>query len=129
MNGVKRIVTASLLVCLAFLSHSQTDSIRVADMTRSDILKLSHDDLLEMSFEDLLLLAQRLGVTIDELLMMQTTVASKTKLTPRETPGIVSIITEQEIKLSGARDLIDLLRLVPGFDFGYDVQGGYWGWP
>jgi outer membrane cobalamin receptor len=76
-----------------------------------------------LSLEDLTMLAQKLGVSIDELLKMKTSVASKTELTPRETPGIISIVTENEIKKSGARDLIDVLRLVPGFEFGYDVAG------
>ncbi|MEY4768500.1 MAG: hypothetical protein RL637_1139 [Pseudomonadota bacterium] len=42
--------------------------------------------------------------------------------TAAETPAIITIISEQEILNSGARDLIDVLRLVPGFDFGVDVQ-------
>ncbi|MEY4767676.1 MAG: hypothetical protein RL637_315, partial [Pseudomonadota bacterium] len=43
-------------------------------------------------------------------------------LSPQETaPGIVSVITEEEILNSGARDLIDILRLVPGLDFGTDI--------
>jgi outer membrane receptor for ferrienterochelin and colicin len=92
-------------------------------MTREEILQLSQDELLELSMEDLVFLAQKLGISIDELLNMKTTVASKTTLTPRETPGIVSFITEEEIRYSGARDLIDVLRLVPGFDFGFDVDG------
>ncbi|MGE5341846.1 MAG: TonB-dependent receptor plug domain-containing protein [Candidatus Omnitrophota bacterium] len=41
----------------------------------------------------------------------------------REAPGILSMITSEEIENSGARDLIDVLRMVPGFDFGVDVEG------
>src|SRR5215207_3264317 len=44
------------------------------------------------------------------------------KLTVRETPGIISLITAEEIQNSGARDLIDVLRLVPGFDVLQDLQ-------
>jgi outer membrane cobalamin receptor len=47
---------------------------------------------------------------------------SAQKLTLRETPGIISIITAEEILNSGARDLIDILRLVPGFDVMQDLQ-------
>ena len=32
-----------------------------------------------------------------------------------ETPGAVTIIDRDMIRLSGARDVADLLRLVPGF--------------
>lgn len=50
------------------------------------------------------------------------TVSSSKALTTRETPGIISLITAEEIQNSGARDLIDILRLVPGFDVGQDLQ-------
>jgi outer membrane cobalamin receptor len=61
-------------------------------------------------------------LSLEELMNIEVSVASKTKDKPlRETPGIVSIITDEEIAQSGARDLIDILRLVPGFDFGIDV--------
>ncbi len=73
-------------------------------------------------------------LSIEDLLNIQVSVASKTEMTPRESPGIISIITEEEIQNSGARDLIDLLRMIPGFEFGSDVQGvvglglrGVWG--
>lgn len=48
------------------------------------------------------------------------TVASKKGISTRESPSIISLISEDEIKNSGARDLIDVLRLVPGFDLAYD---------
>lgn len=41
----------------------------------------------------------------------------------RESPSIISLITKEEISKSGARDLIDVLRLVPGIDFGMDIEG------
>src|SRR6185436_2585095 len=50
-------------------------------------------------------------------------VASITPLVVRKSPSIVSVITEDEIRKSGARDLIDILRMVPGIDFGVDVEG------
>jgi outer membrane receptor for ferrienterochelin and colicin len=51
-----------------------------------------------------------------------TNVASGKALTTRETPGILSVISGEEIQNSGARDIIDVLRLVPGFDVGQDVN-------
>lgn len=129
-------ITTSIIISLAFIVslHGQPDTSKITNLTRTDILKMTSDDLLSLSFEDLLVLANKLGITIDELLKMKTSVASKTALTPRETPGIVSIITDDEIKLSGARDLIDVLQLVPGLNFNYDDGGvvgiqmrGNWG--
>lgn len=66
--------------------------------------------------------------------LMKMTIASRTPLTERESPGIVSVVTRQEILDSGARDLIDVLRLIPGFQFAADYNGtigvgvrGLWG--
>jgi outer membrane receptor for ferrienterochelin and colicin len=73
-------------------------------------------------------------VTMEDLLNLLTTTPAKKSMTTRETPGIVTIITGEEIASSGARDLIDVLRLVPGFEFGvdnYSSEGpgfrGIWG--
>lgn len=75
--------------------------------------------------------------TEDELLALlntPVTVASGKAMTTRESPGIISLVTREEILASGARDLMDILRLVPGFDFASDIQGvvgpavrGLWG--
>jgi outer membrane receptor protein involved in Fe transport len=62
-------------------------------------------------------------LSIEELMDIPVSVATKKELSIRETPGIVSVITQEEIRNSGARDLIDVLRLVPGFEFGGDLQG------
>jgi len=70
----------------------------------------------------------------DAVLKAETTIASIRPATMRETPGVVTIVTREEIVRSGARDLIDVLRNVPGFSFGVDVEGvvdlgfrGVWG--
>jgi outer membrane receptor for ferrienterochelin and colicin len=55
-----------------------------------------------------------------------------TRLT--DSPAVVTAVSAEEIRSSGARDLMDVLLLVPGFFFGVDVQGtigpgfrGLWG--
>ncbi len=69
------------------------------------------------------------------LLNTPITVASKKAMTTRESPGVITLITREELQALGARDMIDILRLVPGFEIGYDVQGvtgpamrGIWGY-
>ncbi|MGL1888368.1 MAG: TonB-dependent receptor plug domain-containing protein [Reichenbachiella sp.] len=79
----------------------------------------NNDDMSEMSLE--------------ELMNMQVSVGSANKLTLRETPGIVTVITEKEIENIAARDMVDVLRLVPGLEFagefentiGLGVRGNY----
>lgn len=56
-------------------------------------------------------------LSLEELMNIPVTISSRIALSQRETPGIVTVITGEEIRHSGARDLIDVLRQVPGFDF------------
>ena len=59
---------------------------------------------------------------LQKILNKNVAVSSKNGLTTRESPGIISLITSEEIRNSGARDLTDLLKLVPGFDVLQDLQ-------
>lgn len=59
---------------------------------------------------------------LQKILNKNVTVSSQKALTTRETPGIISLITAEEIQNVGARDLIDVLRLVPGFEVMQDLQ-------
>ncbi|TAK09104.1 MAG: Plug domain-containing protein [Candidatus Manganitrophaceae bacterium] len=45
----------------------------------------------------------------------QLSIATKHLQTVREAPAIATVITEQEIRNMGARNLLDILRRVPGF--------------
>lgn len=62
-------------------------------------------------------------LSLEDLLNTEVSVASQKSLSQRESPGIITVLTEEDIRLSGARDLIDVLRLVPSFEFGFDVEG------
>jgi iron complex outermembrane receptor protein len=48
----------------------------------------------------------------------EVSIASQLDQKISEAPGIVSVITAEEIERLGARDLRDVLRLVPGFEIG-----------
>lgn len=61
------------------------------------------------------------GEEFEDIFDMEVTVASKNAISKNETPGVVTVLTYEEIQNLGARDLIDVLNLVPGFDFGIDV--------
>lgn len=75
-----------------------------------------------------------MDLTLEELLDLEVQVASAEPQAAREAPAVLTVVTREEIQESGARDLIDILRMVPGFDFGVDVWGivgigfrGLWG--
>jgi outer membrane cobalamin receptor len=72
------------------------------------------------------LVAQTPDTTEQDLLALLNTplsVASAKGATLRESPGVVSVITQEEIAAIAPRDINDILRLVPGFQLGYDSQG------
>lgn len=64
-----------------------------------------------------------LELSLTELMEFEITVASgpENKLTKRESPGIVTVLTRQDIDATGASNLFELLRFVPGFDIGSDA--------
>ncbi len=94
---MRRIGLLGLFILLGFsITIAQTDTISV-------------DNYLDMDLES--------------LMNVELTIASKTAMTQQESPAIVSVVTQLEIENSGARDLVDILRLVPGIEFGVDVQG------
>src|SRR5207253_3581733 len=74
-------------------------------------------------------------LSLDALLDTPITVASKAAARDaRDTPGVVTAISREEIVSSGARDLLEVLQLIPGFSFHTDVVGvvgagfrGLWG--
>src|SRR5947207_1330310 len=70
----------------------------------------------------------------DARLKQETSVASVRPATVRDSPGVLTLLSRDEILASGARDLLDVLQLVPGFSPGVDVEGvtdvgfrGVWG--
>lgn len=82
----------------------------VNNIQAQDLDKIDIRDLDNISF-DLLL----------DIDLLQ--VASKKPLSKKDVPGVVTLIKRDEIQNSGARDLTDVLRMVPGFEFGGDIQG------
>jgi outer membrane cobalamin receptor len=117
----------SVALILFFLftrsGYSQTNTV----LDSSAIYSMSLEELMNIKSSGV---SSELEALINSLLE----VASKKPLSSRKSPSIVTLITQEEIEKSGARDLIDVLRLVPGIDFGSDVAGvvglgmrGNWG--
>src|SRR6185369_1487691 len=59
---------------------------------------------------------------LQKQLNQATGVGSGKAMTTRETPGILSIFTSEDIQKMGARDITDIIRTIPGFDIAQDVQ-------
>ncbi len=62
-------------------------------------------------------------LSLESLLNLSVEVATRgTAQSVRESPGVLTVLTREEIRRSGARDLQDVLRLVPGLQLGADVM-------
>jgi iron complex outermembrane receptor protein len=64
-------------------------------------------------------------VPIEQLLDVEITTASRTPSRLESAPGIVTVISQQDILNMGARTLGDVLNVVPGFTVGRALQGGF----
>lgn len=94
---VSVIIAVTLLNNIAYANNIVSDSDSIFDMDLESIIKTP--------------------------ITPEVSVASKNDLSIKKSPGIVTLITEKEIINSGARDLQEVLNLVPGFVFNLDVQG------
>ncbi len=55
-------------------------------------------------------------LSLEEIMNVKVNIATKTDIRIDDAPSIVSVITSKEIEQMGARNLVDVLRTVPGFD-------------
>ena len=110
-NALLLLVGTATLSTTSSIARAETDAtkeqVSEAEEDSSSFESLDLEDLLSSSF----------------LLPWGASVASIRSLSPKESPGIVTIVRGDEIRSWGARDLIDVLTMVPGFFFGVDVQG------
>ncbi len=60
---------------------------------------------------------------LEEELNKTTKISTRNIFSTRNAPNIITIINEEKIRKSGARDLIDILKLVPSFHFALDEKG------
>lgn len=122
----KYILGLLLLVFTGYTTFAQQD---VSKMTKDDIMQLSYDDLLAMPFEDLLTLANKLGVSTDDLfaMIMNKTVASASKKDEDsfKSPLASTVITKAEIRSYGITSIEEALRLVPGMIVQEKTNGLY----
>jgi len=103
-----------------FLLHLKNFTIEKVD----SIINLDIENFYDISLDAVDTISafenkSKLEIEIDCL----TDIASQTALSRRNTPGIITVLEEEDIKTSGARDLVDILQLVPGFYFALDERG------
>ena len=93
------VISCLLLIFFTFLCQAQTDSTTWLRVGASSLLKT--DSVTDTYVE----------------------IASRRSQVLEEAPSIVSVISKEDIAAYGARDLSDVLRMIPGFDLAVDVNG------
>ena len=98
-------------------------NLSFGQIIRPDISK-DTTDLSNLSLEELTKMKSRYAATdMEQTINAAIETASRKPLAIRKSPSIVSIITEDEIEKSGAKDLMDVLKYIPGMQFNVDVEG------
>jgi len=105
-----------------YLFRFKKDTSDVKKVKSQDTISLS--DFYDMSLEELENV-KATGVSSELELFINSLISVSTQkaLPTRYSPNIVTLVTEEEIKAMGARDLIDVLSMVPGFHFAQDTKG------
>ena len=62
-------------------------------------------------------------MSLEELMELEVNIATVKQRTIQASPSIVTLLTKEEIKNSGARNIIDVLNLIPGFNFALGSVG------
>jgi iron complex outermembrane receptor protein len=124
------IIYIIILVLFSGLSaQAQEKKYDFENMTRKEIMEISYDDMLEMPFEELKKMAEAVGVSTDELLKMalnrEVSSASKKGESVFESPLSTTVITKEEIQLTGATTYEELFRLVPGMIVRQESNGNF----
>jgi iron complex outermembrane recepter protein len=120
MKTLRILAVLCFIISLAQINTVQAQDAQkpIRDYTREEVLNIPYDKLIELPLEDLLMLADIMGVSLDELyeliLNKDLVSASKSKESSFEAPLSTSVVSYDEIMASGARTLEEALRLVPG---------------
>lgn len=106
MYNIKTYLLVFFCILLTQLSNAQTtDSLQQVGVSSSinDIIQLKPDG---------------------SIVQTKVTIANLTETNIYEAPNIISILTEEDIKNLGYRDLLDVLNTIPGVNIANDVQNG-----
>lgn len=122
------VVSLSLHLVVSPGAYCQ-DVLDVSTLTAEQVRQLTYDQLLELDLPDLMLLADKVGVSAEELLeqafFVKTTTSSKSRETVFDSPVSTTVITREKILHSGATTLPELFRMVPGMVVREQTPGIY----
>ncbi|MFO7863714.1 MAG: TonB-dependent receptor plug domain-containing protein [Salinivirgaceae bacterium] len=118
-----------MLLMVTTLTTNAQEQKDYSKMTQKELMQISYDELLDMPFDKLKGLAESIGISTDELLKMalnrEVSSASKKGESVFESPLSTTVISKEEIKLTGATTYEELFRLVPGMVVREESNGNF----
>lgn len=126
----KHIQILILIVVSLMITPLANAQKEVANMNTEEISKLTQDELLEMPLEDLMALVRRFKLSsleelYERILNPEVKTASKFDEKYFESPLSISVVTADDIDASGALNVPEALRLVPGLIVRQKTNGNY----
>ncbi len=104
-----------LLIPYGILAQDGSDSLDIENMQKEEILKLTTQQLFELPIDDLMTIVQRAGVSsVDELISLVSYSTSRSNSSIDEAPGIVTVITRDQIEEGAFRSIAEVLQSVAG---------------
>lgn len=129
MKKIYFIAFIALFFIAQSITFSQEVKKAVSEMTREELSELSYQDLMNLPLEDLMIVANKFGLSADEILEYflnkDVTSASKRAEKSLNSPLSTTVISRDEIMNSGATSIPEALRLVPGMIVREKTNGNY----
>jgi iron complex outermembrane recepter protein len=126
---ITALLTLILLVPVNMMAQDDKNRKPVAEMSKEEMSQLTYQDLLGLSLEDLMIVANKFGLSSDEILEYflnkDVTSASKRAEKSLNSPLSTTVISKEEIINSGATSIPEALRLVPGMIVRQTTTGNY----
>lgn len=111
---MKTLFLLCILTISTFVTQAQTKPPAITDTS----------DLSNLSIEALMQLKSRYRATdLEKNITQAIEIASRKPLSLRRSPSIVTVITEEDIEHSGAKDFSEILKMIPGMELNMDVEG------
>jgi outer membrane cobalamin receptor len=114
--STKAVIFSAVFILSSILHAATAVSQEVSpSLDEKNLSEVGEATLLDMSLEDLL------DVEVDVV-----SKSSGQKQSLRDVPGIVTVIDREQLMRMGARDLLEVLRQVQGFQIGGDSSNSYY---
>ena len=123
MKLIYTIILSFMLLGVSSLKAQET--LDVSTMKKSQILKLTYNQLTDLSLEDLMTLADKMGVSTDELLQQAIVSASRSEESLIDAPLGAAVLTGDQIRKAGVTSIPEALRLCPGVIVREQTPGVY----